>query len=684
MSAYEGFWINRDQPAITGCVLTLSSLKSGFLLTFLALFVNATGQAFWRILCFILHQLRSTPGPHDGVYIQQQVILRNADLPLSAVWDLVIVMFSWRGRARRLYSRSMALVTIATVNLAVWKAAGIFSAKLAMSSDADILLQSPRCGLHAIKIDQARPDRQLIIKPIRLARDYAQQCYEDVPSAESICRTFVSKSLPWKSSPNASCPFARNLCIGGESAAFEMDTGMLDSHVHLGLNAPPKDRIFYRKNATCAPLDLTNYTEILNGSYPDHKTINFYLQDPSIRTPTVSYNISLYGTGDYYLTTVGPPSPLAIPGTNFTTPRTWTLRDALRRDDAVVSFLFLFQNSVYYPSAVDDPFFSAHFASQISPNITYYQWDHPITVLGCIEQHQICNPQSSPSNPNPSSNSTQEKGCTPLNSPDLIPSALTTQSTLLSLSKKQHYTAILTQSFASTISIPNTIYALGSSALRAQETLSSDLGNIALPSTQWHIESAHLFNITLAAFQYAFVDYVSPPAPFSPEDKVPPVPGDLYDLTCGIQKVRSSGEFVSFRAVGLVVVFGVGGLVIAVNFVLDDVVGYVRGWYGGRVQRYKRAMWAVDGKLQLLRLAYEGKRNGGVWEGVGDAVPVTGWGEVFDVEELSGDVDVDGDVHVHRDVDDGGGSRDGGGGGGGGGAQDQYLLGSWGETRRGV
>lgn len=123
----------------------------------------------------------------------------------------------------------MALLTIATLNFAVWKAEGLFSARSALS-DAEIRLQNPR---HAIKIDQARPDRKLIIEPVRLARDYAQQCYADVPSAESVCRTFVSKSLPWKAGSNASCPFASGLCIGRDSAAFEMDTGFIDSHIRL-------------------------------------------------------------------------------------------------------------------------------------------------------------------------------------------------------------------------------------------------------------------------------------------------------------------------------------------------------------------------------------------------------------------------------------------------------------------
>ena len=117
------------------------------------------------------------------------------------------------------------ILTIATLNFAVWKAAGLFSARLALS-DAEILLQSP-------EIDQARSDRKLVVKPVRLARDSTQQRYEDVPSVESVCRTFVSKSLTWKADPNASCPFASGVCIRGDPAASEMDTGFLDSHVHL-------------------------------------------------------------------------------------------------------------------------------------------------------------------------------------------------------------------------------------------------------------------------------------------------------------------------------------------------------------------------------------------------------------------------------------------------------------------
>ncbi|KAB8239187.1 uncharacterized protein BDW43DRAFT_306071 [Aspergillus alliaceus] len=36
--------------------------------------------------------------------------------------------------------------------------------------------------------------------------------------------------------------------------AFAMDTGLLDSHADFGINAPPKNRIEYRRLTTCSPI----------------------------------------------------------------------------------------------------------------------------------------------------------------------------------------------------------------------------------------------------------------------------------------------------------------------------------------------------------------------------------------------------------------------------------------------
>ena len=40
----------------------------------------------------------------------------------------------------------------------------------------------------------------------------------------------------------------------GDNAAYEIDTGPIDSHSDLGLNAPQENRIKYRKKMTCAPI----------------------------------------------------------------------------------------------------------------------------------------------------------------------------------------------------------------------------------------------------------------------------------------------------------------------------------------------------------------------------------------------------------------------------------------------
>jgi hypothetical protein len=43
-----------------------------------------------------------------------------------------------------------------------------------------------------------------------------------------------------------------------------MDTGPMDSHDILGIDAVPAERVALRKVATCAPLDLTPYVTMVN------------------------------------------------------------------------------------------------------------------------------------------------------------------------------------------------------------------------------------------------------------------------------------------------------------------------------------------------------------------------------------------------------------------------------------
>ncbi len=45
-----------------------------------------------------------------------------------------------------------------------------------------------------------------------------------------------------------------------------MDTGLLDSHADLGINAPPQNRVSFRRVTTCAPLHATPWGTTQNDS----------------------------------------------------------------------------------------------------------------------------------------------------------------------------------------------------------------------------------------------------------------------------------------------------------------------------------------------------------------------------------------------------------------------------------
>ena len=82
------------------------------------------------------------------------------------------------------------------------------------------------------------------------ATTYSRACYGSTQDTLQ-CAQYPKKQLPWKVNQNATCPFTNGICIYGGSSAYEMDTGYIDSHEALGINAPRFERVQYRKVSTC-------------------------------------------------------------------------------------------------------------------------------------------------------------------------------------------------------------------------------------------------------------------------------------------------------------------------------------------------------------------------------------------------------------------------------------------------
>lgn len=265
---YIGPWINWSHGPVRGSTITLSTRDAGLLTSFLALFVSAAGTAFWKILSYCLHQALTHKAPQNACHQQRQVVLRNTTSAAAAIYQFLRLSWAWRKTAPGPALRSLPLAFLALINLSLFAVAGIFSSQVTKAGGGDRLLISSNCGyssearLRSETLGGLLPPTgpsQGPLPPVREARrtksadDYARDCYGSGGNVMG-CGQYVQRHIPWAVNEHASCPFSQDICVSGGTAAYEMDTGRIDSMKALGINRPPPERLSYRKVTTCSPL----------------------------------------------------------------------------------------------------------------------------------------------------------------------------------------------------------------------------------------------------------------------------------------------------------------------------------------------------------------------------------------------------------------------------------------------
>jgi hypothetical protein len=262
---YTGIWINWSKGHIQGATLTLYQREAGLLAAFLAIYVTAAGGQFWEILCYLFYQTRAGRLDEDKLRRTTQVILRNSGGPASALWDFALLPLQWHGRDRiprkNLYMQCTFFALIAFGTFSSFNAASIFSSQVTKATGNSTLLYSKNCG-YARYPDGADPSFSKFLRIMKLSQDaagYARACYTSTDHLLQ-CNSYPQKQIKWQTNTNASCPFAPGRCLGDLAVSF--DTGPIDTHEIFGVNAPPKDRITYRRRTTCAPLVLDDISRM--------------------------------------------------------------------------------------------------------------------------------------------------------------------------------------------------------------------------------------------------------------------------------------------------------------------------------------------------------------------------------------------------------------------------------------
>ncbi|KAK2808658.1 hypothetical protein FQN50_004522 [Emmonsiellopsis sp. PD_5] len=630
---YTGPWINYSHGVILGSTITLSAKTGNLLVSFLGVFITLVGGQLWKILSFLFHQLRASPGPKDGLHHQHQTVFRNASTPGGASWQFFMLSAAWWKHTSHPASRSLPWAILAFSHLILFGIAGVFSSEVTKSAGKERLVKSSEdtCGLFLGSTTGA-PDTMRIINAkyasgTRIAQTYARSCYRGHYDPLQ-CEIYPAREIPFTTRQNATCPFRDDICAVSNTAAFEMDTGPLESHQILGINARPADRVTIRMRTTCAPLKTEGYTTMIQGkgvigALPNDNIIKYnYGPITSATTDEITQNHTFEYNTHTYQDKIGYTVDSIF--ARAAMKRIWEPIPALNLSDSDIVLIILYQNRIMYPSPNDDPIFTTNETRYSTPfedtgyNITVYTGVQGARPLACAEQYEICAPN--------------KKATNPQHAPDSSPTALLLQAP----------------------TIYHALHRRDASVLRAQDTV-THLSQLALPNNQWMIELESWFSVVLALFQRSVVEYalgninsnIDLNATLASSETVKDMiwrpPGEMYARLCHVQKVMFTDGTISFSVFGLAIIFIVGSVIIFLSLVLEPLVAYVQERF--KMGEYARLAWILDEKLQLQRGLFQGlarddgdgnagadiRSDGGrEWTGELDAVPVTKkYGEKF-------------------------------------------------------
>ena len=618
---YQGCWINWSKGRLLGSTITLTSTNSTLLTNILAVFVTIAGGQFWTILRFALHQLRAsqdTDRQSNTFYHKEQVVLRNTTSSLNAAQ--LLLKLRWESRRNvRSASHNIPLVVIAVLSAAFFFVAAAFSNTLT-NAGPQVLSRSPFCGFwNQTYLDIAQDGIDAAMGSVQnmalaneanakrnqnteLSLQYAQGCYLGQSTESSNCDTFQSSALAVTMTNESSCHFSAEVCRSGVDTVV-FDTGLINTHTDLGINAAPSDRLSFRRVTNCTVLDNANLTTgwinqsaTLENGQPTWK-ITYANFGPSLvwqnfLNETYSYtNFAEFYTnfaGDWSMSyqlaydyACGINSdPLVCSSTFDPIP---ALATSLSNAD--LNLLYLGYTGIYI-DVVDDPWFSAHQPYHINTtSIPFlqktYARDKPISTLACTEQHQICSEPTT---------------CTPLLGYSQV---LQYVASHISLTPNQNITlSRIAQglSDASILEIAQTFTSISVPLLASSKTLvSRHTFSLPLPPDQWKAELAYWQAISLAQLQRNIIQYATGQIAAKPEYLLPPAT-ETEKWICGNLMVRST-VYQSFSIFALVVILVIGLGVILLSLWIEDVAAWMGQWVGGSGSKHMGTeVWPDDWK----------------------------------------------------------------------------------------
>ena len=279
----RGMWTNVSKGPTTSKVITtdtetglaviallavLSSLGEPKFRKSVNVFDNSGTAHLWHLIAFAYHQFRANGRPSDGLFRQQQVLLRTLPTPSSLMADSAKLWWVWRNKTDRVLSRILPSFSVALLCTIGSLTASISSSYIMESTDLEVLVSSSSCGRINMSDISVAPYVGYWTTVGALAKSYAEECYGNNTVLPERCRAFISPTVSVTVN-RTTCPFSPEFCIdtgSGQQNAIALDSGLVDLNDGFGLNLPQKDRVKFRKRTTCGILPVAGHTSIINAT----------------------------------------------------------------------------------------------------------------------------------------------------------------------------------------------------------------------------------------------------------------------------------------------------------------------------------------------------------------------------------------------------------------------------------
>lgn len=255
---------------VMGATITTSTTTGNLVIALLAVLTTLGTTHLWNLITFTYYQCHLHYRPADGLYWQQQALLRTLPTPATLVSDWLRLWWSWRKRTDKVLQRTLPPVAISFIFTVAIVAAGIFSSYIVDGKNIEVLVRSRFCGplnFEAFLPDTDTYDPIAVIKHYSkitaLGYSYAKDCYETGNQPER-CQIFIQPTVPIRQE-RVECPFGNRLCKNIDLPGIVLDSDYVNLN-SFGLNLEEKDRVGYRKRTTCAVFELRDHSVIINAA----------------------------------------------------------------------------------------------------------------------------------------------------------------------------------------------------------------------------------------------------------------------------------------------------------------------------------------------------------------------------------------------------------------------------------